>query len=146
MNPSDTTTTNETYVMNYWKRERYFELLFNNDMELNLSSKAHTLELLYDYMMQNKIDINGIVESNTHWEHKKGYWQMKSVTLKFWKEDIITSETESRWNRTHKPEGTEKIIRESLINVIIDYWSDQHKLGNGHIVPFVDNKIPKSLS
>ena len=59
--------------MNYWKRERYFELLFNNDMELNLSSEAHTLELLYDGMMQNKININGIVESNTHWEHKKGY-------------------------------------------------------------------------
>ena len=73
-------------------------------MGLELSSEAHTLELLCDFSLQNEIDIGGITESTTHWENKKGYLQMKRITTKFWKKDkIITSELETKGNRTHKP-------------------------------------------
>ena len=49
-------------------------------MGLELSSEAHTLELLCDFMMQNEIDISRIAEYNTHWKNKKGYRQMKRIT------------------------------------------------------------------
>ena len=59
-----------------------------------------------------------------------GYLQMKRITAKFWKKDkIITSESETKWNRTHKPGGTVTIIREPLNNAIVESGSDPHMLG-----------------
>ena len=41
----------------------------------------------------------------------------------------ITSESETKWNRTHQLGGTSTIIREPLNNAIIESGSDLHKLG-----------------
>ena len=55
---------------------------------------------------------------------------MKRITSKFRKKDkSITSESETKCNRTNKPGGTSTIIREPLNNAIIESESDPHKLG-----------------
>ena len=41
----------------------------------------------------------------------------------------ITSESETKWNRTHKPSGTVTIIRSFMNNAIIERGSGPHKLG-----------------
>ena len=54
-------------------------------MGLELSSDAHTLELLYDFILQNEIVISGIAESNTHWEHKRATYKRYASHLHFGK-------------------------------------------------------------
>ena len=41
----------------------------------------------------------------------------------------ITSESETKWNRTHKLGGTVTIIRSFMNNAIIEIGSSPHKLG-----------------
>ena len=62
MNPLKSTTINDTYGHGLLKKGKDISrLLFNNIIEIELSSEAHTIELFYDYMIKNEIPISDIV-------------------------------------------------------------------------------------
>ena len=58
-------------------------ILYQNTGSLGLTGSAHPLEEICDFMLTWKVDICCLVETNTHWKHRRTKRKVLSVLNKF---------------------------------------------------------------
>ena len=82
-------------------------ILYQSTGSLGLTGSSRPLEEIYDFMSTWNVDICCLVETNTHWKHRRAKGKLLNVLNKFGKrQKIQTSETVTIWPSIYKPGGT----------------------------------------
>ena len=105
-------------------------ILYQNTCSLGLTGSAHSLEEICDFMSTWNVDICCLVETNTHWKHRRTKGKLLNVLNKFGKrQKIQTSETVTTWPSIYKPGGTMMISSPSLASRVITSGEDEEEYG-----------------
>ena len=69
-------------------------VFYQNTVRLEISTGLHKFEVMCGAMYDNEGDIGYLVETNTHWQHKRTIPKIKQVMRQFWsRNNIQTVET-----------------------------------------------------
>ena len=112
------------------KSDHMTRVLYQNTGSLRISSDSRKFEVICGAMYDNEVDIGYLVETNTHWQHKRTLPKINQVMRQFWsRNNLQTAETITPCESIYKPSGSLMISTPNLASRITDSGEDSEGLG-----------------
>ena len=122
-------------------------VFYQNTGRLKISTGSHKFEVMCGAMYENEVDIGCLVETNTHWQHKRIIPKINQVMRQFWsRNNIQTVETITPWTNIYKSDGSLMIFTTNLSSRIIHSGEDSEGIGGWSYVTYGgNNKLKVSI-